>query len=66
MPDIKFTITEHIDTLSTSTKGWTKELNKVSWNNGAPKMVTRPLQNGEGCDFISGGNKRIEGCPKGN
>ena len=41
MPDIKFTITEHIATLSTSTKGWTKELNMVSWNGAAPKYDLR-------------------------
>lgn len=37
MADIKYDITEEIGVLSESNKGWTKELNKVSWNNGAPK-----------------------------
>ncbi len=41
MPDIKFTITEHLATLSTSPKGWTKELNMVSWNGAAPKYDLR-------------------------
>ena len=41
MPDIKFTITEHLATLSTSPKGWTKELNMVSWNDAAPKYDLR-------------------------
>ena len=41
MPDIKFTITEHLVTLSTSPKGWTKELNMVSWNDAAPKYDLR-------------------------
>ena len=36
-----FEITEHIGTLSTSTKGWTKELNLVSWNGKAPKYDIR-------------------------
>ena len=29
---IKFEIVEHVVTLSENAKGWTKELNKVSWN----------------------------------
>lgn len=29
---IKFEIIEHIATISTSDSGWSKELNKVSWN----------------------------------
>ena len=37
MPDIKYTITQHLATLSTSPKGWTKELNLVSWNDKEPK-----------------------------
>ena len=41
MPDIKFTITEHLATLSTSSKAWTKELNLVSWNDAAPKYDLR-------------------------
>ena len=41
MPDLKFTITEHIATLSTSQKGWTKELNLVSWNEATPKYDLR-------------------------
>ena len=39
--DIKFTITEHIGTLSESPKGWKKELNKVSWNDKEPKYDIR-------------------------
>ena len=41
MPNIIFTITNHIATLSTSSKGWTKELNLVSWNDAAPKYDLR-------------------------
>ena len=41
MPDIKFSITQHIATLSTSPKGWTKELNLVSWNDATPKYDLR-------------------------
>ena len=32
MVEVKYEIVEHIGTLSESPKGWTKELNKVSWN----------------------------------
>ena len=41
MADIKFEIKENIGTLSESTKGWTKELNLVSWNGAAPKYDLR-------------------------
>ena len=41
MADFKFEITEHIGTLSESPKGWTKELNKISWNGGEPKYDIR-------------------------
>ena len=41
MSDIKFEITEHLGVLSESTKGWTKELNKVSFNDRPPKYDLR-------------------------
>ncbi len=41
MSDIKYDIVEHIGVLSESSKGWTKELNKISWNGGAPKYDIR-------------------------
>ena len=41
MGDIKFEIVEHIGTLSEGSKGWTKELNKVSWNDKEPKYDIR-------------------------
>ena len=41
MPDIKFEITKHIATLATSSRGWTKELNLVSWNDKEPKYDLR-------------------------
>ena len=41
MADIKFEIKENIGTLSESAKGWTKELNLVSWNGAAPKYDLR-------------------------
>ena len=39
--EIKFEITDHLATLSTSPKGWTKELNLVSWNGAAAKYNIR-------------------------
>lgn len=39
--DIKFEITEELGVLSESAKGWTKELNLISWNGGAPKYDLR-------------------------
>ena len=41
MADFQYEIVEELGILSTSTKGWTKELNKVSWNGGAPKYDIR-------------------------
>ena len=41
MADFKYEIVEHIGTLSESAKGWTKELNKISWNGGEPKYDIR-------------------------
>lgn len=41
MADIKFEIKEEIGVLSESSRGWTKEFNKVSWNGGAAKYDLR-------------------------
>jgi len=41
MADINFEIKESIGTLSESQKGWTKELNLISWNNREPKYDLR-------------------------
>ena len=39
--EISFEIVETLGVLSTSTKGWTKELNLVSWNGREPKYDLR-------------------------
>ncbi len=39
--DIKFVITRHLGVLSGVGKGWTKELNLVSWNDRDPKYDLR-------------------------
>jgi len=41
MADFQYEIVEEFGVLSTSAKGWTKELNKISWNGGAPKYDIR-------------------------
>lgn len=37
MAGIKFEIVKNLGTLSSNNKGWSKELNMVSWNDRAPK-----------------------------
>ena len=39
--DIKFEIIHSIGILSESSKGWTKELNLISWNDRGPKYDIR-------------------------
>jgi hypothetical protein len=39
--EIKFDIVEKIAILSTDSKGWSKELNLVSWNDAEPKFDIR-------------------------
>ena len=41
MADFQYEIVEKIGVLSESPKGWTKELNRISWNGGAPKYDIR-------------------------
>lgn len=41
MAELKFEITERMGVLSENAKGWTKELNKVSWNEREPKYDLR-------------------------
>ena len=41
MADIEYEIKESYGELSTSAKGWTKELNLISWNGAAVKFDIR-------------------------
>ena len=41
MPEIKYEIVEKIAVLSTTEKGWSKELNLVSWNERETKYDLR-------------------------
>ncbi|NLK43841.1 MAG: hypothetical protein GX300_05555 [Tissierellia bacterium] len=41
MAEIKYEIIKSLGVLSESAKGWTKEINLVSWNNYPPKYDIR-------------------------
>jgi len=41
MSKINYEITKKLGVLSTSAKGWTKELDLISWNGNAPKYDLR-------------------------
>ena len=45
MAELKYEITEKIGVLSENAKGWTKELNMVSWNEHDPKYDIREWAN---------------------
>lgn len=46
MSDIKYEITKGLGVLSENAKGWTKELNLVSWNDREPKYDIRDWSEG--------------------
>ena len=41
MADFKYEIVKKFGVISTSSKGWTKELNLISWNDREPKYDIR-------------------------
>jgi len=41
MAEIRYEITKVLGTIAESSRGWTKELNLVSWNDGEPKYDIR-------------------------
>lgn len=41
MADFKYEIKDTIGVISTNNKGWSKELNLISWNNREPKYDLR-------------------------
>ena len=41
MAEFKYEIVQHIGVISTSAKGWQKQLNLVSWNDRPPKFDLR-------------------------
>ncbi|MDD3417477.1 MAG: PC4/YdbC family ssDNA-binding protein [Lachnospiraceae bacterium] len=41
MAEIKYDITKELGVLSENAKGWTKEINLISWNDREPKFDIR-------------------------
>lgn len=41
MPEFKYEIVEEFGVFSENNKGWTREVNLISWNGGAPKYDIR-------------------------
>ncbi len=41
MPEIKYEITEHLGVISETSRGWTREVNMISWNGREPKIDVR-------------------------
>ena len=41
MPEIKYELLEEYGVFSENNKGWTREVNPMSWNNGVPKYDIR-------------------------
>ena len=41
MADFKYDIVQHLGVISENPKGWTKELNLISWNGAKPKYDLR-------------------------
>lgn len=46
MKDIQFEIIKEIAVLSTSSSGYTKEINRISWNGNEPKIDIRSFSPG--------------------
>lgn len=58
MNDFKFEIVKHYGTLATSSTGWKKEVNLVSWNNSPARLDIRDWspdheRMGRGINFTS-------------
>ena len=41
MPEIKYEITEYLGVISETPRGWTREVNMISWNGREPKVDVR-------------------------
>ena len=41
MPEIKYEITEPLGVISETARGWTREVNMISWNGREPKVDIR-------------------------
>ena len=65
MAEIKFEIIKNLGVLSESPKGWTKELNLISWNGREPKYDLREWdpehqKMGKGVSLSEGELKRLK------
>ena len=66
MADIKFEIVKELGVLSESAKGWTKEVNLVSWNEREPKLDIREWdpeheKMGKGLTFTNEETEKLKG-----
>lgn len=41
MPEIKYEIVERLGTISETSRGWTRDVNMISWNGREPKIDIR-------------------------
>ena len=41
MPEIKYEIVENLGVISETARGWTREVNLISWNGREPKIDVR-------------------------
>ena len=41
MPEIKYDVTEKLGVISETARGWTREVNMISWNGREPKVDIR-------------------------
>ena len=41
MPEIKYDIVERLGTISETSRGWTRDVNMISWNGREPKIDIR-------------------------
>ena len=65
MADIKYEIIKHIGNLSENARGWTKELNYVSWDDREPVYDIRTWSSdhteyGKGVTITQGEMKRLQ------
>ena len=57
MPEIKYEITEHLGVISETARGWTREVNMISWpraEDRCERLVTRPHQDEQRSDLYQG------------
>ena len=53
MPEIKYEITEHLGVISETARGWTREVNMISWNGREPKISEIAAQVGQSPENVA-------------